>query len=490
MQRRRATFVVPVVLLELAMFILFGAFVRYDEKLGMPITPSSSSNEVGSDVETEEEVKVAAVDEHISHYYAMFQDIHVMMFIGFGFLMTFLKRYGYSSVGLNFIVAAFVVQWSTLTAGWLREFNDNKIYVNVVNMINAEFSAATILISFGAVLGKVSPIQLMIMAFFEVVFYEVNEMIVFDYLHATDTGDSMVVHTFGAYFGLTVSRIIYKKTTSESEHKETSVYHADLFSMIGTIFLWLYWPSFNGGTAVDEGRLRAVVNTYYSLTASAIITFAISSLVHKSKFNMVHIQNSTLAGGVAIGTLCDFIIQPWGAILVGIVAGTVSVLGYRYLTPILYKYLKIHDTCGVNNLHGMPGLISGLGAILAAGLATEELYGNGLAKIFSETTRSPGLNAAYQAAALVVSLGMAIAGGAITGLILRIPIWNQPDVDEMMDDKGTWLIPEDGYPAEHPGKDSNTSPQLPNLNTYSISGPNGDSMWGTTNANFATSDQL
>lgn len=28
-----------------------------------------------------------------------FQDIHVMIFIGFGFLMTFLKRYGYSAVG-------------------------------------------------------------------------------------------------------------------------------------------------------------------------------------------------------------------------------------------------------------------------------------------------------------------------------------------------------------------------------------------------------
>ena len=31
----------------------------------------------------------------IVDFYAMFQDIHVMIFIGFGFLMTFLKRYGY-----------------------------------------------------------------------------------------------------------------------------------------------------------------------------------------------------------------------------------------------------------------------------------------------------------------------------------------------------------------------------------------------------------
>lgn len=47
----------------------------------------------------------------------VFQDVHVMIFVGFGFLMTFLRRYGFSSVGYNLFLAAFAIQWSTITLG-------------------------------------------------------------------------------------------------------------------------------------------------------------------------------------------------------------------------------------------------------------------------------------------------------------------------------------------------------------------------------------
>lgn len=50
----------------------------------------------------------------------VFMDVHTMMFIGFGFLMTFLKRYGYSAVGFNFLIAAYVLEWALLVRGWLH----------------------------------------------------------------------------------------------------------------------------------------------------------------------------------------------------------------------------------------------------------------------------------------------------------------------------------------------------------------------------------
>jgi ammonia channel protein AmtB len=45
----------------------------------------------------------------------------------------------------------------------------------------------------------------------------------------------------------------------------------------------------------------------------------------------VHIQNSTLAGGVAVGTAADMMLYPYGAVAVGIVAGILSVIGYAYI---------------------------------------------------------------------------------------------------------------------------------------------------------------
>ena len=43
-------------------------------------------------------------------------------------------------------------------------------------------------------------------------------------------------------------------------------------------------------------------------------------------------QNATLAGGVAVGSVADMVLQPWGAILIGFLSGMVSVLGYQFIS--------------------------------------------------------------------------------------------------------------------------------------------------------------
>ena len=46
---------------------------------------------------------------------------------------------------------------------------------------------------------------------------------------------------------------------------------------------------------------------------------------------MVHIQNATLSGGVAVGAIADLMIQPYGAFLAGSLCGILSTLGYTFL---------------------------------------------------------------------------------------------------------------------------------------------------------------
>lgn len=57
------------------------------------------------------------------------------------------------------------------------------------------------------------------------------------------------------------------------------------------------WPSFNAALSTYDGRLRAIPNTFLSLTGALVATFLISAVL-SHKFDMVTVQNSTLAGGM------------------------------------------------------------------------------------------------------------------------------------------------------------------------------------------------
>ncbi|NXP12403.1 RHAG protein, partial [Thinocorus orbignyianus] len=397
----RFKFSILALLLEVIIIVLFGIFVEFDN---------------------------ADASETL---YPMFQDVHVMIFIGFGFLMTFLKRYGFSSVGMNMLIAAFGLQWGTLMQGfWHME--GGKIHVNIKSMINADFSTATALISFGAVLGKTSPVQMLILTILEITIFACNEHLVAEIFKATDVGASMTIHAFGAYFGLAATLVLYRPGLKKKHENEESTYHSDMFAMIGTLFLWLFWPSFNSAIALEMAeQMKAIVNTYYSLAACAVVTFALSSLVdQRGKFSMVLIQNATLAGGVAVGTCADLSIPPSIAMCIGSLAGIISSLGFHFLTPLLASKLNIQDTCGVHNLHGLPGILGGIAGIIVTAVKEEVRQGVRL---------TPGM----QAAALGSTIGIALAGGALTGGILKLPFLGQASDQNCFDDSVYWEVPEE-----------------------------------------------
>lgn len=410
---------------------------------------------------------------HNDHQITVFQDVHIMIFIGFGFLMTFLKRYGLSSVSLNFLIASLVLEWAILINGFFH-LHHGYIEVDITSLLGADFTAAAVLISFGVVLGKTTPSQLIIMALVEVPIFALNEVIGRKYLKAVDIGDSMFVHAFGAYFGLAVSFSMFRKDT-DSENLGSSV-TSDLFSMIGTVFLWCFWPSFNSALAPGDDQHRAVINTYLSLVASCVVACAVSSLLHKSgKFTMEHIQNATLAGGVAIGAAADLMVQPYGAMLVGSMAGAISVLGFEKVTPLMDRVCRLHDTCGVHNLHGLPAILAAIVAAIMAAASSEEVYHASVYTIFPAMApvanstqlktlqeehphihagldRTAGSQAWYQLGALLVTLIVAIVGGLLTGLLMRLPVWERLESGDLYSDRRYFVIhdEEEAHEGERP----------------------------------------
>ena len=120
------------------------------------------------------------VSNDINKYYPFFQDVHVMIFIGFGYLMTFLKKYAFTSIGYTFLIGSFIIQYSILVNGLFHNIFMNhyeKIYLNIESLISGDFTVGAILISFGALLGKLSLSQLFFMSIIEVILYSVNESI-------------------------------------------------------------------------------------------------------------------------------------------------------------------------------------------------------------------------------------------------------------------------------------------------------------------------
>jgi len=271
------------------------------------------------------------------------------------------------------------------------------------------------------------------------------------------------VHAFGAYFGLATSFMLWVGKAADKRPighpKLGSNYQSDTFAMVGSLFLWLLWPSYNGALAVDSAQDRAVINTAVCIAASCIMTFCLSYAV-RGKLLMVDIQNATLAGGVASGCIADIMTKPWGCMLLGIVSGTTCVLGYIFMSPFLESTIGLHDGAGIHNLHAIPGIIAGLSAVFT-NLAYQSQIWNGFHVGFVIPARSPtnltlalsyGLTdsgqgrsansqAAYQLAGLGVSVFLGLLGGLCTGAIVRLPFFDPPRSEQLFNDMEWWAHP-------------------------------------------------
>jgi ammonium transporter Rh len=350
--------------------------------------------------------------------YIAFRDIMAMLLLGFGYLMTFLQKYGMGAVGFTMMLSILSMELNIVVEFCVRLLYGEKgedtawpMPISMTTLIDSEFAAATLMITFGAIIGRASPLQMIIICISQSFFYAFNKVIVvLGLIGAEDVGGSMTIHMFGAYFGLAVSYAMGGPKDMGAEASMMPDKVSDIMALIGTTILWVYWPSFVGATETGEpnNEYHCVINTILSLMASTTVTFYLSQKFNHGKFDPVHIANSTLAGGVAIGSAARLNIGPGYATITGVLAGTASVCGYVYSSPILESKLGIFDTCGVGNLHGYPSLVGALLSVAFIALDSEADF----------SRDSMGSQMLRQLGGILSTLVISIVSGYGTGLFI------------------------------------------------------------------------
>lgn len=327
--------------------------------------------------------------------------IHIlaMLLVGFGFLMVFVKRYGYgATTGTYLIVATGLPIYLALRTSGVLSAEAVDAHT-IKGLLLAKFAVASALIAAGAVLGRLRLFQYALLAIVMVPLYMVNERLVLDGGLAMtkgfmDSAGSIIIHAFGAYFGLGLAVALTARKQREVEIQNDTT--SNSFSMIGSMMLWLFWPSFCCAVVPPEQFAATAVNTVLALCGATASTYIFSSIFNKGKVVIADMANAALAGGVAIGATCNVVSAPL-AFAIGAIAGALCVFGSAVVQPRIQKLFKIVDTCGVHNLHGMPGLFGGLAAAFVV----------------------PGI-AGAQISGIIFTVVIALTGGLIAGFIIRM----------------------------------------------------------------------
>src|SRR5205814_9983949 len=172
-----------------------------------------------------------------------------------------------------------------------------------------------------------------------------------------DFAGSTVVHYQGALAGLAGALLLGPRIGKfDRDGKPNAIPgHNMAYTTLGVIILWFGWFGFNPGSTLSV-RFGGVgffsyvaLNTNLAAAAGVLGAVVTSWLVIK-KPDLSSMLNGAIAALVAITAACAFV-APWGAIVIGLVAGAIVVYGV-----LLVERIGIDDPVGAVAAHGMSGV--------------------------------------------------------------------------------------------------------------------------------------
>jgi ammonium transporter, Amt family len=190
---------------------------------------------------------------------------------------------------------------------------------------------------------------------------------------AVDFAGSGVVHAMGgvaAFWGAKILGPRIGKFDKDGKPRAIPGHHLPM-AILGTFILLVGWMGFNGGSTFAGTDFRLTVVITNTILASAFGCLSAMFVMWRAfgKPDPSMTANGLLAGLVAITAPCAFV-APWGAAVIGLVAGGI-VVGVVLLVE---RVFKVDDPVGAVAVHGA----NGLWGLLAVGLFADGSYGAGL----------------------------------------------------------------------------------------------------------------
>ncbi len=353
--------------------------------------------------------------------FAKHLDIWFMTFL-IAIIMMFIKKFEWGVAVAVLLSAAASYATYFVIVGSIEGFDN---LWTQANLIRGAVCSITVVVTIGCFIGTIKMWQyIMVGVLFAPVYYMVEWLCIYfggimlgNGNGVMDPGGAILVHMCAAYFGLGVIMTLREKRSFDEPMYSTT--HSITFAWIASMLLFMLWPSFVTAFLAPEDVGIATAVCYMAGMGSIISAF-ITGMILDKKINPGIYAFALLAGCVSMSPVM-LIVNPFVAFIIGMIAGVISFLCFKYLQPWLCGKLGALDVMGVHNLHGMAGWFGVILLLIMSGeIAVIE----------------------YALAMVAVT----VVSGLLVGLVLK---YTRGELEAVLDDRTDFIFNEDPEHIEH-----------------------------------------
>ena len=221
-----------------------------------------------------------------------------------------------------------------------------------------------------------------------------------------DFAGGIVVHISSGISALAAALLLGKR---KGFGTESMAPHSLPMTLTGAGILWFGWFGFNAGSAVAAGMLStsAFVVTHIA-GATGALSWAVVEWFYKGKPTTLGAASGAVAGLATITPAAGFV-EPWAALLIGLMAGT-----FCYSGVVAKNKFGYDDSLDVVGIHGVGGTLGALAIGFFATKTVNDAGNNGL--LFG--------NVELLGAQALAVLVTAIYAFAVTAILLKVVDWS------------------------------------------------------------------